>query len=1579
MSDKNKNIDIDFDEINDLFNLKIEEDDTDIDTESDSSTSDDNLDDIDDLEDLDMDLDEEDIYIEEFYDDEGYSILYGKNNKKKKNKKKKKRKSNNNLTEDYSSQDDYKQEEYEQAEHKAEEHKQEEHKKAEEYKQAEYKKQEEHKQEEHKKAEEYKKDDYKTEEYKQEQHKQQEEYKQAEYKKAEEYKQAEYKQEEHSSPGPTYKEEYKEEHKTEEYTKQSYSSESNDYNQSSDISQSSYENKQEEYSSSGPTYKEEYKAEEHKQEEYKKEDTSSSFEYKSESYSPQSYNNEADNTYKQESKEEYKTEEQKVEEHTKQSYSNESNNNQSSDTPQSSYENKQEEYSSPDPTYKEKNYKKEKYASQNSYNQDSDYKTDNYKSEDYASKNTVYNTENHSNQSNNNEVIDNYKTPQNSNYNTENYSKKSSGNEFKDDYRPLNSSFNKVENHTKQIHGNKIEEGYNAPKNPINRDYNYNNQSNNEPINRDYNNKDIVEKVPFYKTDNYKEKTKELVNKSLQNNLNNTVLSSSDGPVINVRNRNFVIYNSPESLGKKKTINNELNVRDLSPKNEQSIINYAANGPIIKGNPELRKYINNAKYQTQNVPKGSISPSDDKNIDTNLKVDNIKVDGKSDKAKEFEYNAKAKKQLTKKLDIGKYIIDIGNQGYRQIIKPLNESEVADGYYEVSKYGKPILEVVSLVGGNTFVGNELNKLNDIKNFGEFISQNNNIDFYSLSAKEFALMEKKANVLRVNASSPKVHNVRDMKTSVKAISKSQLVKLEKAKNFVYVQNLFKENATLFTNGEGKQIQKGDIFKFTSKTDITININSAFKLLKRDEMLAKSGIEAFSLSKLKNMLKKPDLSLEQKELLKYIITMKGAQDNISNMNLSKRKLLSTAKNAVANIFKEGDLDAVNGLSMTSKSLKAGSKVTKYSSKIAYKTVNNNATRFVGRQGLKGGKFVGRQALKGGKFISNKTGLTKIGNKTADVINVGRKGIVKGVNKAFDNKAGKVIKSVGRGTSKGVRMVGKGTNTVIQAPRKLKIGFRNMRAKTINKIKNSAVGKAVGVALKPFSLLMKGFNKLKIFFSTIYKIILGIFGGVIITILVLGFIMPPIITSIVGIFASSTILDAENVAKYVNHINLLEVKQEEKIEDVKTKKPVGKDVIGNDIPKYGADDSDGITIMYVDKNGNEVVNPNNSKDILTYLTLYLQQDFDLKEEQIFNMLDDLYDITHPEFILEESDIYFCNYGCDEISYICYEMVGVEPYCTYSSRIYNQYGCNPIVTPVYSYDSGCQSIEFSGEIFTYCPGHFSHYDYEARCSSHHTQSICYGHRDVTVKVPVLFLQDLIDMNYHIRKKNINMSSNIYDVMYNNKLDDIKDIFIESGEWNEENTEIAWNIYNQDWYQLYDVVVGNNGLYTEENLPKEIQTLILSYLDGNITADRYNMVKLALESVGQIPYYWGGKPKAAGWNNGFGSITNPDEKGRNRIGLDCSGYINWLYWTITGDDLGNGGTGNIWSKGTFISSSLLEPGDVAFLQSPSTSGTNHIGLYIGTDEFGRKMWIHENGTANNVSLSYDYTSWTYFMRILPTE
>ena len=60
-----------------------------------------------------------------------------------------------------------------------------------------------------------------------------------------------------------------------------------------------------------------------------------------------------------------------------------------------------------------------------------------------------------------------------------------------------------------------------------------------------------------------------------------------------------------------------------------------------------------------------------------------------------------------------------------------------------------------------------------------------------------------------------------------------------------------------------------------------------------------------------------------------------------------------------------------------------------------------------------------------------------------------------------------------------------------------------------------------------------------------------------------------------------------------------------------------------------------------------------------------------------------------------------------------------------------------------------------------------------------------------------------------------------------------------------------------------------------------------------------------------------------------------------------------------------------ITKSQLQIGDLGFLQSPSTPGINHVGIYAGHD-----MWIHENGTAMNVSMN-NVNFWQFYRRILP--
>lgn len=57
-------------------------------------------------------------------------------------------------------------------------------------------------------------------------------------------------------------------------------------------------------------------------------------------------------------------------------------------------------------------------------------------------------------------------------------------------------------------------------------------------------------------------------------------------------------------------------------------------------------------------------------------------------------------------------------------------------------------------------------------------------------------------------------------------------------------------------------------------------------------------------------------------------------------------------------------------------------------------------------------------------------------------------------------------------------------------------------------------------------------------------------------------------------------------------------------------------------------------------------------------------------------------------------------------------------------------------------------------------------------------------------------------------------------------------------------------------------------------------LPDDLSENRKKVVKYALESVGKIPYYWGGKAAYAGYDkNGFGTVVSPDYKGRVLRGL----------------------------------------------------------------------------------------------------
>lgn len=137
--------------------------------------------------------------------------------------------------------------------------------------------------------------------------------------------------------------------------------------------------------------------------------------------------------------------------------------------------------------------------------------------------------------------------------------------------------------------------------------------------------------------------------------------------------------------------------------------------------------------------------------------------------------------------------------------------------------------------------------------------------------------------------------------------------------------------------------------------------------------------------------------------------------------------------------------------------------------------------------------------------------------------------------------------------------------------------------------------------------------------------------------------------------------------------------------------------------------------------------------------------------------------------------------------------------------------------------------------------------------------------------------------------------------------------------------------------------------------------NDSITGSRQSVVDFAVSMVGKIPYYfYEGQSDGYGAlghalakefdSNHFGELASlTDHKGRNKYGLDCSGFVDFVFWNALNDNLGNGNTDTLKSKSTKIEYSELKPGDLGFLNDGSSGTEQHVGIYIGNDE-----WVELN-------------------------
>ena len=237
----------------------------------------------------------------------------------------------------------------------------------------------------------------------------------------------------------------------------------------------------------------------------------------------------------------------------------------------------------------------------------------------------------------------------------------------------------------------------------------------------------------------------------------------------------------------------------------------------------------------------------------------------------------------------------------------------------------------------------------------------------------------------------------------------------------------------------------------------------------------------------------------------------------------------------------------------------------------------------------------------------------------------------------------------------------------------------------------------------------------------------------------------------------------------------------------------------------------------------------------------------------------------------------------------------------------------------------------------------ESQAGSSDQSAECPGHVDLSIKATVWTMEG---------KKNLFT----LDKIGNNKAN-----FNEQWQgWTEERIQEAKALAQADWYQDYGLSVSllsGTAPLTEAEIEEQ-----MALLPADLSEERKALARTALGSIGRIPYYYGGKAVSADYDkNNFYTVIHPDYKGRVFRGLDCSGWLAWVYWNTTGEKLAASSTAGQIHLGRGIRRSDLRTGDI-IIRAGNDETMGHVLMFLRWDESGQALCIHETGgITNNVS------------------
>lgn len=174
------------------------------------------------------------------------------------------------------------------------------------------------------------------------------------------------------------------------------------------------------------------------------------------------------------------------------------------------------------------------------------------------------------------------------------------------------------------------------------------------------------------------------------------------------------------------------------------------------------------------------------------------------------------------------------------------------------------------------------------------------------------------------------------------------------------------------------------------------------------------------------------------------------------------------------------------------------------------------------------------------------------------------------------------------------------------------------------------------------------------------------------------------------------------------------------------------------------------------------------------------------------------------------------------------------------------------------------------------------------------------------------------------------------------------------------------------------------DISPEREAEIRASLPENLNMQRENIVLTAYSLVGQVKYFWGGKYAQLGWNPLWGvpkvvtSLNSPTTGTVRPLGLDCSGYLTWVFVNAAGDisisDAIGNGSNNQWSNSKAVGFDKAKPGDIAFCSVPGTVPVNHVGIVVEVREDGAILVAHCSSSMNNVVVTEAWASGFRYIR-----